>query len=114
MSEVDMQLRCSRYELDFGMHDGEQLAGFYSNPRGFKYSYLIWVKKERIHKQNPALGEAIEEFEKTYFPKPKDYKFTYGEYIGKTFPDVPDTYVRRLKKWPETEVHPGLAAALEY
>jgi hypothetical protein len=63
---------------------------------------------------NPSLGDAIDKFEALYFLEPQDYVFTYGTYRGKTFPEVPNSYVRRLKKWPKTDAHSGLADALEY
>ncbi|KAF2831382.1 hypothetical protein CC86DRAFT_463280 [Ophiobolus disseminans] len=114
MSKVNMRLPCARYELDFGQYYGVKLAYLYKDPRSPEYRYLLWMKKTGIPQQNPALGLAIEEFETLYFPEPKDYRFTYGTYITKTFPEVPDSYVRRLKNWAELDVHPGLEDALEY
>jgi hypothetical protein len=72
------------------------------------------MKKQCINYQNPLLSNAIDEFETLYFPEPQDYIFTYGTYIGKKFPEVPDSYVRRLHKSADTDKHPGLADALEY
>jgi hypothetical protein len=72
------------------------------------------MKKQGIFDQNSSLGKVIDRFEGPYFLKPQDFKSTHGTYIGKTFPEIPDQQVRRLKNWGETHIHPGLAAALKY
>jgi hypothetical protein len=114
MSKVDVRLPCARYRLDFGQYYGEKLGTFYKDPHSQKYNYLLWMKKQGINYQNPLLSNDIDEFEALYFPEPQDYIFTYGTYIGKKFPEVPDSYVRRLHKSADTDKHPSLADALEY
>jgi hypothetical protein len=114
MSKVDMRRSCARYELNFGQFYGTKLGTMYKDPKSCEYSYVLWMKREGIPDQQSELGKAVYEFEKLCFPEPKDFKFTHGKYIGKTFPEVPDQYVKRLRNSAELNVHPGLKEALEY
>jgi hypothetical protein len=74
----------------------------------------LWIKKHHINYQDPSLGDAIDEFEALYFLELQNHVFIYGTYIGKKFPEVPDSYERSLRSWPDIYAHPGLADALEY
>jgi hypothetical protein len=72
------------------------------------------MKREGIPDGDGNLGAAMAEFERRYFPAPQDYVFTFGKHIGKTFPEVPASYMSRVKSRRFTDIHPGLAAAVEF
>jgi hypothetical protein len=72
------------------------------------------MKREGIPDGEGNLAAAMAEFERRYFPAPQDYVFTFGKHIGRTFPEVPASYVGRAKSRRYTDIHPGLAAVVEF